>query len=198
MDLNLNQSFEHILIDHLNLDIEPITRLAAYLCLRYKVQALIDIGWRSSARPIGFFDLLRNIRVITNEDDFQGIITMTMRIRPSTFDKKFTLSNPSPSIEDIPFDQIGAFWFIEFVLINIQNEQRTILSSKTYENDFSHPLINSFKRIGLEYTDSEYGDFEFRPVKTPVTVDEVIKAFITEKPGAKSSSITVWNSDELK
>src|SRR5258706_7021664 len=49
--MELNNGFEYILIEDLHTDISPITRLAAYLSLRYTVQARIDVGWKGQGRP---------------------------------------------------------------------------------------------------------------------------------------------------
>ena len=191
----MNEGFEYILSDGLHSDIQPITRLAAYLGLRYKVQALIQIGWFDGDRPIGFFDLMRNIRVITHENDLRGLIAMTMRVFLPLSDNELTRSDQIFAITQAPFEEVGALWFIELILLDVQNEQRAHLTTQS-GIDFGHPLISSFNRLGLECIEgSDLGDVEFRPIKTPITVDEVMKTFIAKKPGAKSSSITVWKMD---
>jgi hypothetical protein len=75
----LNTSFALQLIESLVGDIEPISRLAAYLCLKYHIQAMIKPTWGDS-RPVGFYDMLRNIFIVTDENDADGLMTLELRV----------------------------------------------------------------------------------------------------------------------
>jgi hypothetical protein len=193
--MELNRGFEYILIEDLS-DLEPLTRLAAYLCLRYKVQTRIDVTWMGQERPRGFFDLFRNIQIITNEDDFQGLVSMTLRVHPPLSDSAYAKEYGTFEIPDVSFEKLGELWLVEIIRIEMQHEQGWD-ANNTQETDFNHPLLKSLERLGLKiFTDEDTNDLLFRPTKRQITVDEIMKVFLREKPGAKSFPLEIWNNDE--
>ena len=70
--------------------------------------------------------------------------------------------------------------------------------SEGEEIDFNHPMFKSFARIGLKlFRNEDRSSLTFKPAGKPVAVDEIMQAFLTEKPGAKSYPIDVWKNDEI-
>jgi len=198
--MELNNGFEYILIDDLHTDISPITRLAAYLCLRYTVQARIDVGWKMQERHRGFFDLFRNIKVITNEDDLQGLVSMTLRVHPPLSNSSYIKESGKfeiPEASEVSFEKVGELWLVEIVQIEMQHEQGWDANNKE-ETDLNHPLLKSLEQLGLKlFTDEYESGLLFKPTKRQINVDEVMKVFLREKPGAKSFPLEKWNNDEV-
>jgi hypothetical protein len=195
--MQLNNGFEYILIEDMRTDISPINRLVAYLCLRYKIQARIEITWMGSDRPQGFFDMFRNIKIITAEDDFQGLVSMTIRVHPPLAEDKETRELGIFPIPEVSFEEVGKLWFVEIAKIEMQHEKFLNFSERD-EIDLNHPLLKSFARIGLKlFRDEDASSLIFKPAGKPVTVDEIMQSFLTEKPGAKSYPIDVWKNNEI-
>ncbi len=195
--MQLNNGFEYIFLEDLRTDIAPINRLVAYLCLRYKVQARIEVTWMGSNRPRGFFDMFRNIKIITDEDDFQGLVSMTICVHPPLAEDKEARELGIFPIPEVPFEEVGKLWFIEVAQIDMQRE-KSLNFSEAEEIDLSHPLIKSFANIGLKlFKDEETSGLAFKPAGKSVTVDEIMETFLNEKPGAKSSPIAAWKNNEI-
>ena len=184
---HLNEPLELILVEPLAHDIEPIARLAAYLCLRYHVQASIKAGWGDDRRPSGFFDLLRNIFIVTDEDDGNGILALELRVFIPQ-DVQFP-SNGSFPIPEIALEKIGSEWFVEKAELHMQT-QWNHFHEVTYNTDidFDDPLLNAFKGIGFNY-ELNSGWINLIPDDHTISVDIAVETFLAYKPGAKRSPL---------
>lgn len=187
----LNQSFESIFVDVLLTELGPINRLVSYLCLRYHVQAAIQPSW-TDKDPKGFFDLLRNIKIVTDENDLEGLVSMEFRARLPWSDEEMLRKPYWSLVSDIPFEQLGTIWLVESLHLNLQREQieqHDIKNEDTKEIDFNDPFLKSFTEIGF-YPRPEplFYDTEFITDKH-ISVDILIQNFLQNKPGAKRSPL---------
>ena len=189
-DIGLNNSFELILIEDLNDDIKPISRLAAYLCLRYHIQAMVKPTW-GDTRPVGFYDLLRNIFIVTDENDSSGLMTLELRVylAPPT-DRRLRMGKMLP-IPEVPLEEVGAAWYVERAIIGMQMEQLLYHDEVNYNTDidWEHPFIKAFEQIGL-HVNPNADPVEMIPGNLPVTIDSAVQTFLAHKPGAKRNPLS--------
>lgn len=177
----------------------PLSRLAAYICLRYHVQAMLTIPEWHGSNASGFYDLLRNIRIVTDEDDATGQLSLIMQVFLDPQSSHGEIESGLTSVLPYaPISQIGTIWLVE----SIHLEKQGLTFGREYQSEgdinyLEQPFVKAFQRLGFtlanntddKFSDPNDCDMYLKETSSAITVDEVLQTFLTFKPGAKTSPL---------